>query len=480
MTYSMQNNAIRSDWVGRVVDGTFPLLEWRGGSAGIGVFLTEGPGGPKAAIKLIPGDRAALEERLAGWAAAAELSHPHLMRVWQTGRDSIEGVELAYAVTEYADEVLAEVLRERPLGPAEAREMLESVLDTLAYLHGQGFVHGHVKPSNITAVDDRLKLAGDDLQRAGHRGPRAAEEGIFAAPEIAAGLISPAADLWSLGATLVEVLTEHPPAFDARANQDPVVPDSVPEPFNAIARACLRRAPRERATLDQVWAMLENNTIAPIEPARPAAETALTSAIAEAAKIETTSSESEKDDAGFRLRIKTPAKSRVTALLAFLVAVAAAIAIFAALSHKARQPAQSGNEAPAPATAQPGEQQAPEPAGGPAGSDGRESQSPAAVTEKGEVTGRVMPAVPVKASQTIHGKVQVEVRVAVDPEGNISKADFASRGVSRYFANLALEAARHWRFAPARVGGQAVQSVWVLRFVFRESGTEVSARESSP
>ena len=40
----MQSNAIASDWVGRVVDGRFPLLEWRGGGEESGVFLTEWDG----------------------------------------------------------------------------------------------------------------------------------------------------------------------------------------------------------------------------------------------------------------------------------------------------------------------------------------------------------------------------------------------------------------------------------------------------
>ena len=495
----MVENVIRSHWVGRVVDGRFPLLEWRGGSAETGVFLTEwdGPGGPKAAIKLVAGDHGSVDERLAGWAAAAELSHPHLTRVFHSGRDSVDGVELAYVVTEFADEILGEIVRERPLTPDETREMLAPVLETLAYLHGKGLIYGHLKPSNIMAVDDRLKLAGDDVHRSGATGPSAAAEGIYAAPETAAGSISPAADLWSLGATVVEVLTQRPPAFDAQANRDAVVPDSLPEPFDAIVRACLRREPAERATLHEVRAILEGKAVAPVAPAQPAPEITIEPAKTLASKVETTRGEAEREgDAGFRLRIRVPAKSRLTMLVALLVVVAAAIAIFALVSHKARHPGQLGNEATAPATAQPAAQ----PAGSPAGQEraNTESQSPSQSPnqgpsqgegqgqgstgriEKGGVADRVMPDVPANASRTIQGKVQVEVRVVVDTEGRVANAEFASQGVSRYFANLALEAARRWRFAPARAGGQAVRSVWVLRFVFRENGTEASAEETSP
>ncbi len=47
--------AIQSDWVGRVIDGRFTLLQWLGGSGRSSVFLTElpGPQARKAAIKLI-------------------------------------------------------------------------------------------------------------------------------------------------------------------------------------------------------------------------------------------------------------------------------------------------------------------------------------------------------------------------------------------------------------------------------------------
>jgi TonB family protein len=488
----MQSNAIPGNWVGRVVDGRFPLLEWRGGSEGSGVFLTEwdGPGGPKAAIRLIPGDHEAVVERLVRWAAAAKLSHPHLTRVFYFGRDFVDGVELAYAVTEYADEVLGEIIQERPLEPGEARAVLEPVLDTLDYLHGQGFVHGHVKASNIVAVNDELKLAGDDLFRAGHTNHGPVEQGVYAAPETLSGTISPAADLWSLGATLVEVLTQHPPAFEAPARGDPGVPESVPEPFAAMARACLRRAPAERATLDVVRAMMEGKGAARSEAKRPSAGSEIQAPGAEvteveAAEVEAAGGEDQRElEAGSAMKSSGLRKTRGLALVALLVAVAAVIVLFAALSHKAQRPALSGSEGQASegqasSTAGQGTQQPAESPTGKERQDG-ESLSPTAAPEKGGVANRVMPDVAAKASQTIHGKVQVEVRVAVDPDGGVANADFISPGVSRYFASRAMEAARRWRFTPPRVGGRAVGSVWALRFVFRQSGTEASATETSP
>jgi TonB family protein len=99
---------------------------------------------------------------------------------------------------------------------------------------------------------------------------------------------------------------------------------------------------------------------------------------------------------------------------------------------------------------------------------------------KGAVAERVLPDVPRSASRTLHGKVEVRIRVTVDPSGDVSNAAFDSPGVSKYFANLALQAARNWRFKSAQIDNQAVSSVWILRFRFRKTGTDVTPVEASP
>ena len=185
--------AIRSDWVGRVIDGRFILLQWLGGSGWSSVFLTQlhEPRPRKAAIKLIPADAGDAETYIAGWAATKSLSHPHLMSPLHTGRYQIDAAVLLYAVTEYAEEVLSEIIPERPLTPSETKEMLAPVLDALSYLHGKGFVHGHLKPSNIMAVDDQVKLSGDSLQVTGEPGKRSMTLTVYDAPEVATETISP-------------------------------------------------------------------------------------------------------------------------------------------------------------------------------------------------------------------------------------------------------------------------------------------------
>ena len=253
----MKTAIIRSDWVGRIIDGKFALLQWLGGSPWSGVFLTELPQGDrsqKAAIKFIPADARDAEAQISCWAMTTALSHPHLMRLFCAGRCQIDGAPLLYAVTEYSEEILSQILPERPLTPTETREMLGVVLDVLTYLHGIGFVHGHLKPSNILVVDDQLKLSSDNLHVAGKPGKHSLAMGVYDAPESAAGNIFPAADIWSLGVTLVETLTGHPPVWDRSTHREPIVPESIPQPFAGIVRKCLRFDPAHRCTLSDVKA----------------------------------------------------------------------------------------------------------------------------------------------------------------------------------------------------------------------------------
>ena len=86
-----------------------------------------------------------------------------------------------------------------------------------------------------------------------------------------------------------------------------------------------------------------------------------------------------------------------------------------------------------------------------------------------------MPQVPQSARDTIIVRIKVNVQVSVDPSGNVSEAKLVSDVVSKYFARLALESARQWRFTPAQLDGQAV-----ARFRFGVAGTQVFPTEVRP
>ncbi len=407
------------EWEGQVVEGVFPLRRYLGGRAPAAVFLTERGrrATGKAAIKLVPADR--VEERvlLARWKQTRELSHPHLLQLYEMGRCRVSGVELLYLVMEYADDGLSQLLPHRALTPAEAQEMLLPVVAALSYLHGKGFAHGHLTPANILAVGDQLKLSSDGVCRVGKtrfgfRGPDP-----YDAPEVPATGASPAGDVWSLGVTLVEALTRKLPEWGPQPGEV-VLPETLPESFRHAALNCLRREPEKRWVIADVAAFAG-------APATPAP----------------------------RRRLLQPRYALTLAVLAVALGV-----ILGGPRLLRREP-------PPPPPALPSETQ---------------PEAPPPPQVSGRVVQQVLPEVPQKARDTIEGRVRVSVRVTVDPSGKVTGAAIDSAGPSRYFAQLALNAARQWTFEPAGASGRAASSEWVLRFDFEKDATRVLPELVSP
>ena len=188
-------------WEGQLVNGEFPLLQYLGGSGHSAVFLTErgkDKAKQKAAIKLVFADAVDEEIQLSRWQRAAALSHPHLIRLFETGRCQLDGKRFSYVVMEYAEENLSQILPLRPLTSAEAREMLGPFLSALEYLHTRGLVHAQVKPANIMAIEDQLKLSSDGICASGESMGNPGQRSAYDAPEIDHAALSPAADVWSL------------------------------------------------------------------------------------------------------------------------------------------------------------------------------------------------------------------------------------------------------------------------------------------
>src|ERR1700688_3207245 len=261
-------------WQGRTIDGKFPLQSYLGGSDHSAVFLTvvQGdagglPGGvsQKAAIKLSADDGGDAEGSLR-WQKIRDLSHPNLIRLIDQGRCTIDGNGMAYVVMEYAEENLSQVLGERALAAEEGKGTLPPVLTVLQFLHDGGFVHGRIKPTNILAIDNQVKLSSESLRRTGEA-VAGNGAGPYTAPEAATGKLSAATDIWQLGMTLIEVMTRRLPSWDRNSHNAPIVPESVPEPFREIARNCLQVDAGKRWTARDVSERLKTDP--PVAGQRP-------------------------------------------------------------------------------------------------------------------------------------------------------------------------------------------------------------------
>jgi TonB family protein len=486
------------EWEGRVVNKEFRLGDYLGGSDRAGVFMTQyGPESLKAAVKLIPAgtlDQATLDAELSRLQSARELSHPYLLQIFQAGRTQLDDTDLLFVVMEYAEEDLSQFLPKRPLTPAELREMLGPTLEALAYLHGKGFVHGRLKPANVMAIGDQLKLSSDGISRSGEQSGPPGQSSYYDAPEIGRGENEAASDVWSLGMLLVVALTQDLPGWDAGENE-PVLPEKVPPPFDDIARHCLRRDPRAR------WGLAEIAARSGV--ASPVASTAGRKAefrqpgvaprAAAGPQLAVLQRKGIPAPANFPYKGRSNAGLYVAAVVvAMIVGVLVVPRLFRGVSNVSNSEQITPTRAPARASAEiapvrdqgAGHEESGETnsrvGGEPGGLFGTRGRTVRRVLTAGQVAEQVLPNVPQSARETIRGTVRVGVRISVDSSGNVTEAELDSAGPSKYFARLALEAAQQWKFEPPKVEGQNVLSDWLLRFQFTGKGTRVIPEQSDP
>jgi TonB family protein len=443
------------DWkqcVGEVVLGKFPLQQLLGASDHSAVFLTQ-PGEhlQKAALKFLPVGDASAEVYLARWKEAARLSHPHLISIYDAGVCELAGRNMVYVLMEYAEENLAQILPQRPLNPDECREMLQAVIASLSYLHGKGFVHAHLQPTNVLAARDQLKISADGLVPAGETATLVPSS-LYNAPEFP-GTIGPASDLWAVGLTLIESLTQRLPFRKPEQQAEPVVPAAIPAPFGDIARNCLRFRPEQRWNLSQVETCLSlPNTPRELpripEPQPP---------------YEPRQREKEEEE-------PEPHRRWLWLALVAMVAVAAILAL-----PRLRRTSISPVSSTPPAEVSP----AP-PVSSPAPVVSNRTAAFSRPGSRGAVAHEVIPVVSASARRTITGHVKSTVRVTVDDSGNVIAAKFESSGPSKYFARLAMDAAQKWTFTPPQQDGRPAESRWLLRFEFGRANTRAFAAQENP
>jgi hypothetical protein len=154
--------------------------------------------------------------------ARAELEHPSLLRVRETGE---AGGRLYVATEPFPTRSLADLLRDGPLDPKLALRLLKAVADGLDAAHAAGLVHRTLSAESVLLDGDRVKLDlfglftvmgqpswGDVARRDAHL--------HYESPEAVRGdELGPASNVYSLAALLVHALTGEQPF----AHHDPVM-----------------------------------------------------------------------------------------------------------------------------------------------------------------------------------------------------------------------------------------------------------------
>ncbi|HEY4460232.1 MAG TPA: serine/threonine-protein kinase, partial [Pseudonocardiaceae bacterium] len=172
-------------------------------------------------VRLPPGmpaaEAASVRERTLREARAiAALTHPNVISVFDVARHNGE----PYVVMELvASRSLAELIRKHGKCSIEQAALVaDSVAAALEAAHRRGITHRDVKPGNVLIGDDgQIKLTDFGIARNMSEVTMTSSGLIlgtpaFIAPEAAAGdPVTPAADLWGLGATLYAAITGDPP-----------------------------------------------------------------------------------------------------------------------------------------------------------------------------------------------------------------------------------------------------------------------------
>ena len=230
---------------------------------------------------------------------AARLSHPNIVSVYDVGEEDGQ----PYIVMECVEgtTLAEEVTRRKRLLAAEVVDLGLQACAALAHAHESGLVHRDVKPQNLLLREDGvLKIADFGIARA-EEATRLTRIGTvlgtvqYLSPEQAAGEhVTAAADLYSLGAVLYELLSGRPPRrFESLAELDagrdePVAPlgdlvPGVPAALEDVIMRSLARNPSYRPESAAVFAH-ELAAASPEPPTQPVPGASETRATAVAAR----------------------------------------------------------------------------------------------------------------------------------------------------------------------------------------------------
>ncbi len=209
-------------------------------------------------------DRAFVERFRREAQAAAKLSHPNIVPVFDWGQDT----GAYFIVMEYVDgRPLSAVLRETgPLDAARAAEITSLVAAALASAHRHGVVHRDIKPGNVLITHDgQVKVTDFGIARAVNTEDSLTQTGAvmgtatYFSPEQAEGLgVDARTDIYSLGVVLFEMLTGRPPFLgdtpvsvaSKHVRDVPPTPrqllETVPPELEAVVMKAMAKLPDQR------------------------------------------------------------------------------------------------------------------------------------------------------------------------------------------------------------------------------------------
>lgn len=206
-------------------------------------------------------DRAFVERFRREAQAAANLSHPNIVPVFDWGEDG----GTYYIVMEYIDgQPLSAALRAGgPMPPVRVAQIGARVADALDYAHRHGVIHRDVKPGNVLLTsDEQVKVTDFGIARAVNTEESLTQTGAvmgtatYFSPEQAEGMgVDARSDIYSLGVVLYEMVAGRPPFLGdtpvaiaskhVRDNPPPLrdLNPTVPPALEAIIAKAMAKSP---------------------------------------------------------------------------------------------------------------------------------------------------------------------------------------------------------------------------------------------
>ncbi len=206
--------------------------------------------------------------------AAARLSHPNIVAIYDTGSEPGPGggddADLQYIVMELCHGgTLGDILAsEGALPPSRVAGIGSTICDALAFAHREGIVHRDVKPANVlVAGDGLLKVADFGIAKAAFANKQLTTTGsilgtvTYLSPEQGQGLEPDhRSDIYGLGVVLYELLVGRPPFAAptqiatalAHVKEPPPrlrsIKAGIPRSLEAVVMKALEKQPEDRFT----------------------------------------------------------------------------------------------------------------------------------------------------------------------------------------------------------------------------------------
>ena len=217
---------------------------------------------------------------------AGNLSHPHIIPIYHVHDED----GLVFFVMKYVEgRSLDSAVREMgPLPIPMVEAILSQTAAALAYAHRKGVIHRDIKPANLMLDEDGWAVVTDfgiakltDATMLTSTGATIGTPYYMSPEQCSAKPIAGASDQYSLGVTIYELLTGHPPfqgasLMEVMGGHFFTTPIAVrekradcPPALEAIVMRMLAKEPTDRfASLDDVVTALKAPTLAHDDPVR--------------------------------------------------------------------------------------------------------------------------------------------------------------------------------------------------------------------